>query len=512
VLDYDHTFAPYVIPKGLPLGAEMLPDARWAALMARSQAQSFLAQRAVRLRERLPLRLRSGALGRGLEALEERWAPPAAGRLPSLGDAEFAYQRFAGMNPLLITRVRDLCEIPEPMRIGEQLIERVARGDVFIARHDALRVQMKDMQPGKFLAPTISLYCHAPELDSPFPVVPLAIQCAVGRPDGETAVFTPLSEQRWRYAKRLVGVADINLSELSLHLARTHLMSAPFAIAMRRKLPRSHPLHDFLLPFLRFNLFLDRMAWSQGVRKNAGVLVRSLAGNARWSQDLARTLYYQASFREQHFERDLVARGMDTHVVDYPYRDDGRLLWAALENFVAGYLDSLYPSDDALVRDADLHAFIRDLIDPKGGNVRGLLEGQRLETRAELTEILTQVLFVASPLHALAHYGSAAQLQRVDENPSFLTNNPLSASSESEPGPLEAMHQYTRVISTNVIYDQLGDFSRYSFGTRPAAQSLIRAFQDELLEVEQIILHRNTQRFLPFIHFLPSRIPNGITI
>lgn len=368
------------------------------------------------------------------------------------------------------------------------------------------------MQPGKFLAPTTSLYCHAPELDSPFSVVPLAIQCAIGRPDGETAVFTPLSEQRWRCAKRLVGVADINLAELSMHLARAHMMSAPFAIAMRRKLPRSHRLHDFLLPHLRFNLFVDRMAWTQGVRTNAGILVRSLAGNAQWSQDLARTLYYRASFREQHFERDLVARGMDTHVVDYPYRDDGRLLWRAIKCFVAAYLDILYPSDDALVRDADLHAFIRDLIDPKGGNVRGLLEGAQLETRAELTEILTQVLFVAGPLHALAHYGSAAQLQNVDENPSFLTDNPLSAIDGSEPGPLVAMHQYTRVIGTNAVHDRLGDFSRHTFGARAEAQSLIRAFQGELRNVEEIISSRNTQRFAPFIHFLPSRIPNGITV
>ena len=352
------------------------------------------------------------------------------------------------------------------------------QGDVFIARYDALRVGTeRDLQPGKFLAPATALFCHAPEMDAPFAVVPLAIQCATGRPDGETAVFTPLSELRWRAAKRLVGVADVNPgASFCLHLARTHFMTVPFAIALRRKLPRAHPLHLFLMPHLRFNLFVDRMAWLQGVRKTSGVLVRSLAGRAEWCQDVARSVYYEHSFREQHFERDLEARGLDAHPVDYPYRDDGRLLWSAIQRFTDGYVRSAYADDRALAADAHLHEFLRDVTAPDGGgNVRRpLLAGARLETRDELVEILTQILFVAGPLHALAHYSSAAQLQHVSDNPSFLTANPLSTLDDTEPGPLGGMTQYTRVVGTNCRYDRLGDFSRHELGREGGASEAHR--------------------------------------
>lgn len=540
-VEYDRSFAPYVMPKGLPREAATMPDARWFAKMALGQARSAVGNGMVRLKAALPDVLHEGPVGRGIDNVRERLVPAALGRLPTTGDAEFAYQRFAGMNPLVISRVRELGEIPQALQLcdelwgqvmgggntftmrvnrpptggaaSRELNQRILRGDVFIARYDALRVASEsDLQPGKFIAPATALFCYAPEMDTPFPVVPLAIECAVGRPEGERAVFTPISEQRWRSAKQLVGVADINLSELCLHLARAHYMTVPFAIALQRKLPPSHPLHIFMLPHLRFNLFVDRMAWVQGVKHDGGILVRSLGGRARWSQDVARTVYYNHSFREQHFERDLIARGLSDHAVDYPYRDDGRLLWKAIRRFVEGYVRQAYPDNRSVAEDSALQAFVADVTHPEGGNVRGLLAGERLDTQEELTEILTQIIFVAGPLHSLAHYGSAAQLQDVHENPSFLTGNPLSAIGDTAPGPVKAMHQYTRVVSTNCKHDTFGDFSRHALGRDPRAQALITAFQRELEEIEGTIRARNVQRLAPFIHFLPSRVSNGITV
>ncbi len=538
---YDRSFSPYVIPGGVPIGRDVLPDARWFAAMALGQARGFVGEQLIRARERLPGSLRVGRVGREIEALQQRLVPPAPGRVPTEGDAEFAYQRFAGVNPLRIARARDLADIPEKLRLGDELhgrilgggsgysqranraptgatgchelTQRVAHGQIFIVRYDHLRVtSQNDLQEGKFVAPARALFCYAPEMDAPFPVVPLAIECATGRADGETALITPLAEHRWRDAKRLVGVADINDAELCLHLARAHFMTVPFAIALRRNLPPAHPLYLFLMPHLRFDMFVERMAWLQGMGKTSGILVRSLAGRAQWSQDVARSLYYSLSFREQHFERDLVARGLDSHPVDYPYRDDGQLVWDAIKRFTGGYLRSIYPTDRAMTADEALAGFVREASDPQGGNVRGLLAGDRLETVDELIEILTQVIFVAGPLHAIAHFASAAQLQRTDENPAFLSANPLSAFGETDPGPLRAMYQYTRVMATNVRHDRLGDFSRYELGQMPEHRARIAAFQAELQSVERTIEERNARRFAPYIHFLPSRISNGITV
>ena len=48
--------------------------------------------------------------------------------------------------------------------------------------------------------------------------------------------------------------------------------------------------------------------------------------------------------------------------------------------------------------------------------------------------------------------------------------------------------------------------------TTLAGAPLVAAFQAELRSIERTIEERNARRFLPFVHFLPSRIPNGITV
>lgn len=523
--EYDHSFSPFVVPGGLSADLNAWPDARWLGLMVRSQAGAALGERLIGLRQRLPWALRQSRLARVVESAAARWIPEAPGRIPTQDDAAFAYQRFAGNNPLQIARARSLEDIPEKLRLSREVFgralgvgatfeARVARGDVFVLQYEALRVRSAgDLQKGKFVASARALFGYAPEVDSPFPVVPLAIECAVGRPEGETAVFTPADGERWRAARRVVGVADVNTAEICVHLARAHCMTTPFAIALRRTLAPSHPLRVFLQPHLRFNLFVDRMAWLQGVRSTEGILIRSLAGSARWSQDVARSVYFNHSFREQHFERDLCSRGLDAHPVDYPYRDDGRLLWAAIRRLCERYVHRTYADDASVAGDAALGAFVADVTAPRGGNVRGLLAGERLDTRDELTEVLTQVVFVAGPLHALAHYASAAQLQAPEENPAFLVDNPLSAADDhAEPGALGAMHQYTRVTGTNCQYDTLGDFSRHPFGQLEDCRAMIAEFQAALRDAEEEIAARNLRRYAPFIHFLPSRISNGITV
>ena len=373
----------------------------------------------------------------------------------------------------------------------------------------------KDLQPGKFVASGSVLFCHVPEKESPFEVIPVAIECPVQSADGVTTVSTPLDGARWRAAKKIIDVADVHDSELRLHLARTHSMLVPFAMALRSTLPASHALHELLLPHLRFNLFVDFLAWRQGVRDTGGILIRSLGGTSSWSQDVARSLHAESSFRELRFEPDLAARGLDKHPIEYPYRDDGRLLWQAIHGFLESYVQRTYRSTEALLNDRPLHAFLNEASSPEAGNVRGLLAGRRLETREELTQILTEILFVAGPLHALAHYSLAAHLQDVEENPAFLASNPLSAPGGGRTGAPDleqSRHQFTRVYGTYCQYDCLGDYRRFALGRRPELRESIEVFQQELAAAEAIIHERNAGRFAPFIHFLPSRISNGVTV
>ena len=358
---------------------------------------------------------------------------------------------------------------------GPGLADRIARGDVFLQSYDFLQVHgSTELQQDKFVAPATVLFCYAPDLSSPFAVAPLAILCASAAGDGEQVVLTPLDEDRWNAAKKLVDVADVHDAELRLHLARTHSMMVPFAMAMHRQLPKNHVVRELLLPHLRFMLFIEFMGWREGVKETSGVLIRSLGGRAEWSHRVTRSVHHDYTFRELGFESDLAARGMDSHAVDYPYRDDGRLLFQAIHRFVTRYIHHCYTSDDAVVADAQLQAFVTDAAAPDGGNVRGLLQGDKLTTRSELIDILSELIFMNGPLHSLCQYSLAAHLQYADVNPAFLRTHPLgpkvstgaNGTGDAAPTRAQTRDQVVLVHRTNIRYDTLGDYREFALGKR----------------------------------------------
>jgi len=506
---------------------DSLPDARWMAKVLPNQVRGVVADVFSHVVDRMPDRIRRAGAGRMLEQWFRRLVPEIPGRIPTLGDAEFAYQRFAGINPVTVTRARAMGDVPEKLRLPDamlspllgseqRLAKRVLCGDIFVQRYDALRgLSSTTLQGGKFAAPGNVLLCHAPELDAPFEVVPLAIECPVDRADGATAVFTPLDGSSWAAAKLLMGVADVHIAELCLHLARGHFMLAPFAMAMRRMLHPRHPLHEFLLPHLRFNLFVDLFAWRSGVRETSGILIRTLAGNAAWAQQVTKTEHTNHPYSDIAFERCLERRGLLDDRFDYPYRDDGRLVWAAVQRFVQAWVEHTYPSARTLAADAPVHAFLADAGSPEGGNVNGLLRGARLDSREELIEILTHVLFDAGPLHSMSHYSLAAHLQHVDESPAFLRDNPLAVATDDREqvfGTRRSKGQLGRVHRTYAAYDRLGDYRGSALGRRADLRPMIAAYQEELRIVEAKIEQRNLGRLAPFIHLLPSRLTNGASI
>ncbi len=525
--EYDRAFAPFVFSDGLPMERDALPDARWIRKVVTSQLRGAIATGYSQLRSRLPEGVRHGPPGRALNAVFRRVVPELPGRLPTTGDAEFAYRRFAGINPVTVRRARGMDDVPPRLRLadadfaalvgrGETLAGRLARGDILVQTYDELRgMKPSDLQPGRFVAQGSALFCYAPELDAPFEVVPLAIECPVGRADGVTGVFTPRDGARWDAAKRLIDVADVHVAELCVHLARGHSMLAPFAIAMRRRLSKAHPLREFLLAHLRFNVFVDLFAWRQGVKETDGVLISTLAGRAEWSHAVAKTHHVGRAFRDLAFEADLRARGLDDHPVDYPYRDDGRLLYAAIGEWVRRWTGWAYPSDEAVRADAELRAFVADAESPEGGNLPGILEGDEVGSRDELAALLTELLFWAGPFHCMAHCSIAAHLQAVAENPAFLATNPVAArggDAREATGPAREKGQFGRVYSTFARYDRLGDYGRFPLGRRPELQSALADYRRALDAVEAAIAARNATRFAPFIHLEPSRLTNGVTI
>ena len=89
-------------------------------------------------------------------------------------------------------------------------------------------------------------------------------------------------------------------------------------------------------------------------------------------------------------------------------RDDALLLWSALTTFVRDIITLYYKSDDDVTKDVELQAWIKDLHD-NGLPVRKGDEDHEvpsaLQTRDQLIDLLTSVVFTCSCQHAAVNFG-----------------------------------------------------------------------------------------------------------
>ena len=76
------------------------------------------------------------------------------------------------------------------------------------------------------------------------------------------------------------------------------------------------------------------------------------------------------------FPEDIKARGLhDTATLpQYPWRDDGILVWIAIHKFVGSYFEHFYPSDADVEQDSEIQ--VQTLPDP--ASVRCVHHGRQL--------------------------------------------------------------------------------------------------------------------------------------
>ncbi|RWW29160.1 hypothetical protein GW17_00006322 [Ensete ventricosum] len=92
---------------------------------------------------------------------------------------------------------------------------------------------------------------------------------------------------------------------------------------------------------------------------------------------------------------------------DYPYADDGLLLWSAITSYVRSYLQLYYPdSDPGRIRsDSELQAWYHESINVGHGDHRDAPWWPPLDTSDDLVAFLTTLIWLASAQHAALNFG-----------------------------------------------------------------------------------------------------------
>lgn len=275
-------------------------------------------------------------------------------------DATFAWMRVAGFNPLVLQQARSdedtlglgdaaLCAV---LGEGDSVRQALQDGRLYLADYKALaRVVNGNFPDGpKYMFAPRALF-GLPRGSGVRQLKALGIRC--GQDPAGYPLYTPAEGEAWQQAKTTVSVADVTYHEMISHLGHTHLLVEPFVVATHRQLPEAHPVSVLLRPHFEGTLYINNAAQAKLIAPGGDVDML-LGGTIQSSRavtvaSLLETPDYD--FTQGMLPRALEQRGVLNPDLDYPYRDDARLVWDAIEQWVRAYV-GLHYADDAVGRRA----------------------------------------------------------------------------------------------------------------------------------------------------------------
>lgn len=477
-------------------------------------------------------------------------------------DREFARMRLAGPNPMVIRQVSE--RLPDDLSVtesharaglteGDSLEAALAEGRLFLCSYR----ELLSVEPGSEpVPPQLSLRYEddpaawdqayaareaayasmgrrktrvAPMALFAVPpgggeLAPVAIQLLPDGTDGQRwPVFTPADGVAWLRAKSLVNTADGTMHEVGTHLGRTHMVQEAFCLAMHNCLAPAHPLHHLLAPHFKGTMLINSAADRSLVSSGKAVdqlLLPTIGGSIALTGQSLQTF----DFGSAMLLRELEQRGVHDPdlITNYPYRDDGKLVWAALSRWTRDYVDIYYATDALVQSDTELQAFVRQVGQYKaqedgrlvGGGIQGV---QPVKTKAGLAELLAQIIFTGSAQHAAVNFPQSGPML-------YTPNFPLAAFGKL-PAPEDSLSDYINQLPSldtarlqlvvcwllgQVHHTELGLYDTMYF-TNPVTRAALSRFQGTLADVEATIEERNRSRpHYPYL--LPSQIPQSINI
>ena len=448
----------------------------------------------------------------------------------------FAYYRVGGPNPMLLKLITAL---PDNFPVSDEGFRSVmGDSDALAGALGEKRVFMLDYAPLQPITEDTGVYkgqkkqLFAPLVMLARPrdaddLVPVAIQ-RFQDPDAYPIVYaiedcSSPDYWPWQTAMSIVENAEGNYHELFVHLARTHLVIEAFAVATRRNLAEEHPLYTLLLPHFEGTLFINDKAATSLISPD-GPIDQIFAGKIAAAQVAAGKDRLAFDFYGNMLKTELAARGVDDPDVlpNFPYRDDAILVWQAISDWVNNYVNIYYKSEQDVTGDTELTSWTSDLINE--GKIKGF---RAIESRAQLVEVLTMIIFTASAQHAAVNF---------PQRP-FMTYSPAIAGAiwgpenpagENEAAwlktllPIDLAKQLLNLLYVlgSVYYIPLGEYRTNNFpyldwfadDAVTKRGGPLDQFQDALSKVDEAIEARNSERKIPYEFLSPKKIPMSINI
>jgi arachidonate 15-lipoxygenase len=446
------------------------------------------------------------------------------------GDQVFAYMQVAGPNPVMLNQIKKIDsrlpitneqyqKIVSQHSLQDSLEAALQEGRLYLADYSKLGNVSNGSQ--KYIYAPLALFAVPPDKNTDKNLLPIAIRCQQN-PGDENPIFTPGKEDNWMTAKTILQMADSNYHELISHLAQTHLFIEPFVLATNRCFTDGHQVKLLLKPHLEGTVLINYGAHKKLLARE-GPIDSLLSGTIESNIQLAitETRSQLANFNDVAFPRALEKRGVNNskQLPIYPYRDDGKLIWDAIHQWVKEYLDVFYTSDKSVEADASLQNWARELHELGHCNIGEELEGSiRIKTLDYLVDAISTIIFTASAQHAAVNFSQRGLMTYAPAFP-LGCYSPAPTKPQQQQNfmgllpPLDRAELQIQVLYLlgSVYYTTLGEYSDRYFHNRQVTTAL-RNFQGKLKEIEKTIKKEDRQRLVSYTYLLPSNIPQSINI
>ncbi|XP_051223252.1 lipoxygenase 2.3, chloroplastic [Lolium perenne] len=475
----------------------------------------------------------------------------ASDRFAWFRDEEFARQTLSGLNPLSIQLVTEFPFVskldekeygPRESGLTKELIEEqigqamtveeaVKKKKLFMLDyHDMLLPFVNDVRglDGTTLYGSRTLFF----LTEQGTLRPIAIELT--RPKGKppilaepwSQVFTPqqwdgTGSWLWKLAKAHVLAHDSGYHQLVSHWLRTHCCVEPYIIAANRQLSRMHPIFRLLHPHFRYTMQIN--AISRETLINADGIIERAFSPGRYSMMLSSAAYKEHwRFDMEALPADLIRRGMAVEeedgtltltIKDYPYANDGLLVWESIKEWTSDYVKHYYSSAADITGDKELNGWWEEVRTKGHADKKDEPWWPKLDSRESLIQVLTSIMWVTSGHHAAVNF---AQYPLAG----YFPNRPTIARKKMpvEEGPDRAEHmadfrakpekellevfpsQFQAVLVMTVLHvlsshwpdeQHMGRHVEPAWEADPIIKSAFQKLQDKMLENEGIIDDRN---------------------
>lgn len=206
--------------------------------------------------------------------------------------------------------------------------------------------------------------------------------------------------------------------------------------------------------------------------------------------------------------------GLRLLIEDYPYAVDGLEIWSAIENWVSEYCSCYYHTDAMIQGDPELQSWWAEVRDAGHGDLKDAPWWPKMQTKDELIQTCTTIIWIASALHAAVNFGQypyagylpnrptvsrrfmpqpgTPEYDELRENPDLAFLKTITAQFQTLLGVslIEILSRH----STDEIYLGQRDSPEWTSDRQPI--DAFKRFGEKLIEIENAINKRNNDKNL----------------